>query len=230
MVHGITEYQMREMNNGNISYRSIAVLLFTVLLSSCIKETAVPIESAFTIEASEDKISPVTIQLKNESYGADEYEWIFEGGVPASSRDRAPESVIFTEAGEHKIRLRVWNAVEERISEQVIRVDSAMSIDFDYAIAINDIAPGVVSISNRSRGGSRYEWTFEGGEPSSSTSAYPSAVTFKDGGEHKIHLRVFNGSRYEELSKRFTLQRFSMMMTAPTAPLSPMWDTSVWIS
>ena len=221
---------MREMNNGNISYRLIAVLLFTVLLSSCIKETAVPIESAFTIEASEDKTSPVTIQLKNESYGADEYEWIFEGGVPASSRDRAPESVIFTEAGEHKIRLRVWNAVEERISEQVIRVDSAMSIDFDYAIAINDIAPGVVSISNRSRGGSRYEWTFEGGEPSSSTSAYPSAVTFKDGGEHKIHLRVFNGSRYEELSKRFTLQRFSMMMTAPTAPLSPMWDILGWTS
>jgi len=27
-----------------------------------------------------------------------------------------------------------------------------MSIDFDYAIAINDIAPGVVSISNKSRG------------------------------------------------------------------------------
>ena len=43
------------MNNGNISYRSIAVLLFTVLLSSCLKETAVPIESAFLVESSEDK-------------------------------------------------------------------------------------------------------------------------------------------------------------------------------
>ena len=98
----------------------------------------------------------MTVKLQNNSYGADEYEWTFEGGAPASSRDRAPESVTFTEAGEHKIRLRVWNAVDERISEQVIRVDSAMSIDFDYAIAINDIAPGVVSISNKSRGGSRY--------------------------------------------------------------------------
>ena len=48
MVHGITEYQMREMNNSNISYRSIAVLLFTILLSSCLKETAVSIESTFT--------------------------------------------------------------------------------------------------------------------------------------------------------------------------------------
>ena len=65
------------MNNGNIPYRSIAVLLFTVLLSSCLKETAVPIESTFAIETSEDKTSPVTIQLKNESYGAEEYEWIF---------------------------------------------------------------------------------------------------------------------------------------------------------
>ena len=41
---------------------------------SCLQETAVPIESAFSIESSEDKTSPVTIQLKNESYGADEYE------------------------------------------------------------------------------------------------------------------------------------------------------------
>ena len=64
----------------------------------------------------------------------------------------------------------------------------------------------MVSLHNLSKGGRHYEWTFEGGEPSSSTSASPSAVTFKEGGEHKIHLRVFNGSRYEELSKTFTLQ------------------------
>ena len=44
---------------------------------SCLKESAVPIKSAFSIELSEDKISPVPIQLKNESYRADEYEWTF---------------------------------------------------------------------------------------------------------------------------------------------------------
>ena len=156
----------------NINTKQLPSLLLVVgllFLSSCLKETAVPIASSFEVTIAEDKTSPVTVKLQNNSYGADEYEWTFEGGVPASSRDRAPESVTFTEAGEHKIRLRVWNAVDERVSEQVIRVDSAMSIDFDYAIAINDIAPGVVSISNKSRGGSRYEWTFEGGNPSSST-------------------------------------------------------------
>ena len=71
---------------AKIPYRSIAILLFIVLLSSCFKETAVPIKSAFSIESSEEKASPVTIQLKNESYGADEYEWTFS----SSSNQRDP--------------------------------------------------------------------------------------------------------------------------------------------
>lgn len=190
-----------------MKYRSIIIAgLLIILFSSCLHEQSVPISSSFSIEVAEDKISPVVVQLKNESYGADEYEWTFEGGEPSSSREKQPGSVTFTEPGEHKIRLRVKNAVEEKVSDQTIRVDSALSLNFDYEIAINDIAPAVMSLRNLSKGGRYYEWTFEGGEPSSSTSPYPSAVTFKDGGEHKIHLRVFNGSRYEEISKTFTLQ------------------------
>ena len=194
------------MKKCNTLYHSITMLFFTTLLSSCLKETTVPIESAFTIEASEDKTSPVTIQLKNESYGADEYEWTFEGGTPSSSNERTPAKVVFTQAGEHKITLRVWNAVEERISQQTIRVDSAMTIDFYFSIALNDIAPGVVSIINKSKGGSKYEWAFEGGVTSTCSERFPEAITFAEGGEHKIRLRVFNGSKYEELTKAFTLQ------------------------
>lgn len=194
------------MKKYNILYHQLAILGFTILLSSCLKETTVPIESAFTIEASEDKTSPVTIQLKNESYGADEYEWTFEGGTPSSSNERTPAKVVFTQAGEHKITLRVWNAVEEKTSQQTIRVDSAMTIDFDFSIGLNDIAPGVVSITNKSKGASKYNWTFEGGVPSTSNKRFPEAITFAEGGEHKIRLRVFNGSKYEELTKAFTLQ------------------------
>lgn len=218
MLHGIIEYQIRKMKKCNILYHSITMLFFTTLLSSCLKETAVPIESAFTIETSEDKTSPVTIQLKNESYGADEYEWTFEGGIPSSSNQRTPTKVMFTQAGEHKITLRVWNAVEERMSQQTLRVDSAMTIDFDFTVAINDIAPGTVSIMNKSKGGSQYEWTFEGGIPSTSNQQHPGTITFADGGEHKIRLRVFNGSKYEQLTKAFTL-RPSMQVDFSYKPL-----------
>ena len=75
---------MINFKNRNIPYRLIAILFFTTLLSSCLKETAVPIESAFTIETAEDKTSPVTVKINNSSYGADEYDWIFEGGIPNS--------------------------------------------------------------------------------------------------------------------------------------------------
>ena len=194
------------MKKVKMQSRNVLIFMFALLVSSCLKETAVPIESAFTIETSEDKTSPVTIQLKNESYGAEEYEWTFEGGLPSSSTERTPGQVVFTQAGEHKITLRVWNVVEERTSQQTIRVDSAMTIDFDFSIALNDIAPGVVSITNKSKGGSQYEWTFEGGIPSTSNQQHLGTITFADGGEHKIHLKVFNGSKYEELTKILTLQ------------------------
>ena len=194
------------MKTINRIHRAVQLFMLMCLVSSCLKETVVPIESVITIETSEDKTSPVTIQLKNESYRADEYEWAFEGGLPSSSTERTPGQVVFTQSGEHKITLRVWNAVEERTSQQTIRVDSAMTIDFDFSIALNDIAPGVVSITNKSKGGSQYEWTFEGGIPSTSNQQHPGTITFADGGEHKIHLKVFNGSKYEELTKILTLQ------------------------
>ena len=223
--------RMINLENFDIPFRSIVILLFTVLLSSCLKETAVPIESAFSIESSEDKTSPVTIQLKNESYGADEYEWTFEGGTPSSSNKRTPAKVVFTQAGEHKITLRVWNAVEERTSQQTIRVDSAMTIDFDFSIGLNDIAPGVVSITNKSKGASKYEWIFEGGVPSTSSKRFPEAITFAEGGEHKIRLRVFNGSKYEELTKTFTL-RPSMQVdfSYKPSPVDQDWEAPLTLT
>ena len=43
-----------------------------------------------------------------------------EGGSRSSSREKQPGVVTFAEAGEHKIRLRVKHAVEEKVSEQPI--------------------------------------------------------------------------------------------------------------
>ena len=37
-----------------------------------------------------------------------------------------PGAMTFVEAGEHKIRLRVKHAVEKKVSEQPIRVDSTL--------------------------------------------------------------------------------------------------------
>ena len=59
--------------------RQLLLLAIMLLFSSCLHEQSVPIASSFSIEVAEDKTSPVIVQLKSESYGADEYEWTFEG-------------------------------------------------------------------------------------------------------------------------------------------------------
>ena len=108
------------MNNGSIRYYSIAILLFTVLLSSCLKETAIPISSSFSIEVAEDKTSPIVVQLKNESYGADEYEWTFEGGSPSYYRGFYPFNEVYLEAPKKATKL----AGDSPAKHKYVRLDS----------------------------------------------------------------------------------------------------------
>ena len=108
------------MNNDSIRYYSIARLLFTVLLSSCLKETAIPISSSFSIEVAEDKTSPVIVQLKNESYGADEYEWTFEGGEPSYYRGFYPFNEVYLEAPKKATKL----AGDSPAKHKYVRLDS----------------------------------------------------------------------------------------------------------
>ena len=63
--------------------RQLLLLAIMLLFSSCLHEQSVPISSSFSIEVAEDKTSSVVVQLKNESYGADEHEWFFEFGSPS---------------------------------------------------------------------------------------------------------------------------------------------------
>ena len=67
----------------SIPYASSVTLISnnaTLLLLS--PRTVTSISSSFSIEVAEDKTSSVVVQLKNGSYGADEYEWTFELGSP----------------------------------------------------------------------------------------------------------------------------------------------------
>lgn len=108
------------MNNGSIRYYSIAILLFTVLQSSCLKETAIPVSSSFSIEVAEDKTAPVIIKLQNDSYGADEYEWTFEGGSPSYYRGFYPFNEVYLEAPKKETKV----AGDSPARHKYVRLDS----------------------------------------------------------------------------------------------------------
>ena len=179
----------------------------SLLLSSCLKETDLPMAADFRATAKNDRqTAPVTMQLSNLSYGADTYMWTFEGGNPSSSSDKNPGEVVFAEAGNHKITLTAVNAVGQSVKDTTITVYPQVSVGFGYVVQINDIAPAVVEIVNKTKGATAYEWHFEGGDPATSSSPNPGCVTFATGGKHEIRLRVTNGLEWFEQSDTVTLR------------------------
>ena len=190
---------------------NIRLLLFFCIIcgfiTSCMKETYLPVVVDFDYtNESEYNTSPVTITLENKTTGADFFEWTFEKGSPLESKEKNPGKITFTTPGEHKITLRARNLNLEAFKEVTVRVDSAVTINFDYEILGNDFAPAQVNIVNRTKGASSFEWFFEGGIPASSTLAAPGTILFNEGGEHKITLRVSNGSETFATERTVTLQ------------------------
>jgi hypothetical protein len=63
-----------------MKYKKVIWLIgASLLLSSCLKETDLPMAADFRATAKNDRQTvPVTVQLCNLSYGADTYMWTFE--------------------------------------------------------------------------------------------------------------------------------------------------------
>lgn len=80
------------MKTINRLHRAVQLFMLTCLVSSCLKETVVPIESVFTIETSEDKTNDIGEILSNITRPRDErgYELLPSG----------PSDIIFQEAAD----------------------------------------------------------------------------------------------------------------------------------
>lgn len=86
--------------------KKILLLLLSILITSCYKESFVPIEGDFTTSfVSGDESVPVIIAIKNNITGADTYAWEFEGGSPSTSSQKSPGEVLYTTQGTFTITL-----------------------------------------------------------------------------------------------------------------------------
>lgn len=73
--------------------------------------------------------------------------------------------------------------------EQVIPVTA----EFIYTINNDDYStPAYITVENTSKGATHFLWTFEGGEPSTSSQQNPGPVTFLKAGDHSITLEAWN--------------------------------------
>jgi PKD repeat protein len=85
--------------------------------------------------------------------------------------------------------------------------EQALSVVADFTIAVYNedySVPAHILLENKSAGADNYQWTFEGGEPSSSNKRNPEAVWYDKAGTYTIRLEAWNND--ERKIKEFSLQ------------------------
>lgn len=187
-------------------YSIYYLLFFLATFCSCRKEQTIMVLPDFSYKVVDSNYTvPVKVVFSNTTSGAEKYLWEFEGGVPATSEEKNPGTVLFSEAGEHKVILTAWNEDSRERKEITLKLDSAVNNSFEANILVNAFAPAFVEIINNTTGASSYQWTFEGGFPATSFEKHPGKILFASGGEHLITLVSTNGREQFTTSKKIIL-------------------------
>ena len=204
-------------NPGTVVYNNFGTYTITLEASNVDgskdifeKEISVvdAIDIIFSTEIIESDYPPVEIAITNNTDGEElTYLWTFEGGIPETSTAQHPENIIFNETGEHTITLEVSNGFETFSEQTTINVNKDIIADFDWDVNFFDDdyqAPVTINMNNYSTSATSYEWTFEGGTPTTSSEASPS-VTFNNAGVFTISLTASNGKRTNTQTKEITI-------------------------
>lgn len=156
-----------------------------------------------TADFSADKLSILSGEsitfTSNTKGNPDTWSWEFipESGNTLTSSEENP-TITFDHPDIYAVRLTVSNSVysDEELKDQYITVIDATNVAADFSadtraiysgqqISFTDISVGTVT---------SWQWTFEGGTPSSSTDQHPQ-VTYQSAGKYKVTLEVSNDSK-----------------------------------
>jgi PKD repeat protein len=178
------------------SIQKIVFLSLAIGLSACFKESALPVKAAFDINyVGATKSAPVKIQLVNTSVNADFYKWTFEGANITSSDLATPPELTFDKTGSFKIKLEARN--QDNLSdviEKTVEVGAVLKAKFSFEYDINNIAPAKVQFKNLTTGATKFEWTFEKADKTSSIEKDPVA-NYLEKGVFKVSLTAIDGAR-----------------------------------
>ena len=126
------------------------------------------------------------------------YNWDFDGNLPANATTVGPHTVTFNTAGTYDVVLTVTNAVgSDSHTIQIIVSDLGGPPTADFTSSATTVGiGGTLTFTDASNDNGSpitgYDWTFNGGTPTSSSTVGPHAVTFSNAGTYDIVLSVTN--------------------------------------
>jgi PKD repeat protein len=176
------------------------------------KEITIRLDSAvavgFAADVQVNDFAPVTVALTNHTAGATSYAWTFDGGVPATSTEARPGSVVFDTPGEHVITLTVFNGREYFTSTQTVVVREKLAPVFNIVPSFEDVdyeAPLKASLANNTVSGLRYHWAATGGVISDATAEKPE-IFFANPGTYTVTLEVENDKEVKSVEQTIVVK------------------------
>ena len=162
----------------------------------------------FTASAILNNISPVDYNYNFTGTGATEYQWIFNGGVPAISTERNPSHIHYDLNGTYDTKLIVknWRGRTDTIQKTII-VRPALSAAFDVAASFETDdyqVPFIATLDNHTVSATTHLWQATGGVLSSALDSVPT-VTYTNPGNYSIQYTASNGKQTQTVTKNITL-------------------------
>ncbi len=189
------------MKNITFTIKTILYVIISFALvttTGCSNDDSTPdVEVVASFSANQTTIETgQSIQISDASTGnPTSWSWSFEGGSPSSSSEQNP-TVTYSGTGVFDVSLTVLNGSSEDtfLREDYITVtpeEIVAAFNFNTSTVLES---GSIQFSDVSSGEpTEWNWTFEGGSPSTSTEQNPEVV-YEKAGVYNVSLTASNGS------------------------------------
>ncbi|MDR3060520.1 MAG: PKD domain-containing protein [Dysgonamonadaceae bacterium] len=175
-----------------------------------VRETEVVIDSSasvrFVPEVLINPFVPADVKIHNLSTGGDSYEWMFEGGTPASGNGKEPPLIRYEQPGEYEIRLEVKAGRKTHSVSEKIQLLPALQTDFKLVPSVESVemeAPWRGYLQNETTNGMDYLWSSTGGKIGNDTARH-TGITIDSPGTYTVTLEA--GNRKQKKQKSQTVE------------------------
>ncbi len=151
----------------------------------------------------------LTVQFSNMTTNADSYFWEF--GDSGTSEEENPEHT-YSQLGDYEVTLTATNECGEVIVIESISVSSLPTANFTASSTIGCTVAEIDFEDLSTSNADTWEWTFEGGVPSTSAEQNPT-ISYVNSGTFDVSLTVTNdsGSDTYSLEDYVTIEEFPMV-------------------
>lgn len=120
------------------------------------------------------------------------WAWSFEGGTPDTSNQQSPSAIVYNEEGSFMVSLTVSNenGSSTETMDDYIHVGYAPVANFEASDTVIEVNETVDFTDLSENSPETWEWTFEGGDPATSTEQNPDGIMYSAMGSYDVTLTV----------------------------------------